>query len=117
MIMRLMLALALLFAPLMAYGEEEGLPRPRVQYVKIALWAHYCVRIEGAAKEYCVWTYITDNVIAADNVGPMWTTGIGCVMQALPFLAQFVEQNPSYQRGYFESWRCFMGDDRPPLDV
>lgn len=116
MIMRLVLALFLLLAPMSTYGEEY-IPQPRVQYIKIALWARYCERNPRATKEYCRWTYVTDNLIAADNVGPMWTTGIGCVIQAPPFIAQFVEQNPSYKKGYFESWRCFIGDERPSLDV
>lgn len=116
MIMRLVLALALLFTPLSVYGEEN-IPESPVQYVKIALWARYCELNQKSKREYCTWTYITDNLIAQDKVGPMWTTEIACVMQAQVFFPQFLEANPSYRKGYFESWRCFSNGKRPPLDV
>ena len=87
------------------------------QYQRISLWARYCEAAPGWIRESCEWKFITDNVFAADVVGPMWTTGVACVMQAPPFIAQFIEQNPGYKRGYFERWRCYPNDERPPLDA
>ena len=110
------LALLFLLTPIVVHGEE-GRSGHSLFYQKISLWARYCEISPKKTGESCAWTFITDNMMVRDAAGPQWTTVIGCVMQADRYIAQFIENNPSYRSGYFERRKCYFDDQRPSLDV